>query len=65
MLNQGIMILAVVTNSIDAIVIAFATASVGGVFSSTAPDMGVQVRMSFDYQHSHAYFFSEIIGHSG
>lgn len=35
--------IAIVTNSIDAIVIAFATASIGGIFSSTAPDMGVQV----------------------
>lgn len=35
--------LAIVTNSVSALVIALATASIGAVFSSTAPDMGVQV----------------------
>lgn len=34
---------AIVTNSINAVVIALAVASIGGVFSSTAPDMGTQV----------------------
>jgi acetoacetyl-CoA synthetase len=32
-----------VTNSIYAIVVALATASLGGIFSSTSPDMGSQV----------------------
>ena len=36
------MSLAIVTNSINAVVIALAVASVGGVFSSTATDMGAQ-----------------------
>lgn len=34
---------AIVTNSANAVVIALATASVGGIFSSTATDMGTQV----------------------
>jgi acetoacetyl-CoA synthetase len=32
-----------VTNSTNAVVIALATASIGGIFSSTATDMGTQV----------------------
>lgn len=32
------------TNSTNAVVIALATASIGGIFSSTATDMGTQVR---------------------
>lgn len=43
-LQKGDRVAAVITNSIDAIVIAFATLSIGAVFSSTATDMGVQVR---------------------
>ena len=35
---------AIVTNRSDAIIIALATASIGGIFSSTATDMGTQVR---------------------
>lgn len=35
--------IAIVTNSIHAVVICLAVASVGGVFSSTATDMGTQV----------------------
>ncbi len=34
---------AVVTNSITAVVVALAVASIGGIFSTTATDMGVQV----------------------
>ena len=34
---------AIVTNSTHAIVIALAVASIGGIFSSTATDMGTQV----------------------
>lgn len=34
---------AIVTNSIDALVIALATISVGAIYSSTATDMGAQV----------------------
>lgn len=37
---------AVVTNSIYAVVVALAVASIGGIFSSTATDMGAQVRSS-------------------
>lgn len=39
----------VVTNSINAIVVALATASIGGIFSSTATDMGVQVGIFLFY----------------
>lgn len=35
--------LAIVTNHIDAIVICLAAASIGAMYSSTAPDMGTQV----------------------
>ncbi|KAE9391898.1 acetoacetyl-CoA synthetase [Gymnopus androsaceus JB14] len=41
-LKVGDRVAAIVTNSIDAITIALATASVGGIFSSTATDMGTQ-----------------------
>ncbi|CAL1706757.1 unnamed protein product [Somion occarium] len=41
-LQAGDRVAAVVTNSVTAVVVAFATASIGGIFSSTAPDMGVQ-----------------------
>ena len=34
---------AIVTNSINAVVIALATISIGGIFSSTATDMGTEV----------------------
>ena len=44
-LQKGDRVAAIITNSIDAIVIALATASIGAVFSSTATDMGVQVRL--------------------
>ncbi|KAF5380266.1 hypothetical protein D9757_008210 [Collybiopsis confluens] len=44
-LRVGDRVAAVVTNSIDAVVIALATASVGGIFSSTATDMGTQARL--------------------
>lgn len=36
-------ILAVITNSTNAVVIALAVASIGGIYSSTATDMGPQV----------------------
>ncbi|KAF9067736.1 acetoacetyl-CoA synthetase [Rhodocollybia butyracea] len=41
-LQIGDRVAAVVTNSVDAVTIALATASIGGIFSSTATDMGVQ-----------------------
>ncbi|KAF6761242.1 acetoacetyl-CoA synthetase [Ephemerocybe angulata] len=41
-LAVGDRVAAIVTNSINAVVIALAVASVGGVFSSTATDMGTQ-----------------------
>ncbi|KAH9910460.1 uncharacterized protein B0H18DRAFT_895537 [Fomitopsis serialis] len=37
---KGDRVAAIVTNSIDAVVIALASASLGAIFSSTAPDMG-------------------------
>lgn len=37
----------IVTNRTTAVVIALAVASIGGIFSSTATDMGTQVRSSF------------------
>ncbi|KAH9839228.1 uncharacterized protein C8Q71DRAFT_503581 [Rhodofomes roseus] len=40
--TKGDRVAAIVTNSIDAVVIALATASIGAIFSSTAPDMGTQ-----------------------
>jgi acetoacetyl-CoA synthetase len=36
-------ITAIVTNSFNAVIIALATATIGGIFSSTATDMGTQV----------------------
>ncbi|TFK44324.1 acetoacetyl-CoA synthetase [Crucibulum laeve] len=41
-LKIGDRVAGIVTNSIDAIVIALAVASIGGIFSSTATDMGTQ-----------------------
>jgi acetoacetyl-CoA synthetase len=41
---DGQLLQAIVTNSINAVAIALAVASIGGVFSSTATDMGAQVR---------------------
>ncbi|RXW22984.1 hypothetical protein EST38_g2854 [Candolleomyces aberdarensis] len=41
-LQVGDRVAAIVTNSINAVVISLAVASAGGVFSSTAPDMGTQ-----------------------
>ncbi|KAG6874498.1 hypothetical protein C0995_010408 [Termitomyces sp. Mi166 len=41
-LQIGDRVAAIVTNSISAIVIALATASIGGIFSSTATDMGTE-----------------------
>ncbi|KAJ4483937.1 acetoacetyl-CoA synthetase [Lentinula aciculospora] len=38
----GDRVAAVVTNSIEAVVLALATASIGGIYSSTATDMGTQ-----------------------
>jgi acetoacetyl-CoA synthetase len=42
-LQKGDRVAAVITNSIDAVVIALAASSIGAVFSSTATDMGVSV----------------------
>ncbi|EPT04586.1 hypothetical protein FOMPIDRAFT_1156848 [Fomitopsis schrenkii] len=39
-ITTGDRVAAIVTNSIDAVVIALATATIGAIFSSTAPDMG-------------------------
>lgn len=39
-------LLAIVTNSVHAVVLALASASIGAIFSSTATDMGTQVRGS-------------------
>ncbi|KAF7305938.1 AMP-binding domain-containing protein [Mycena chlorophos] len=41
-LQQGDRVAAVVNNTITAVVICLATASIGGIFSSTASDMGTQ-----------------------
>ncbi|EKM54658.1 uncharacterized protein PHACADRAFT_146820 [Phanerochaete carnosa HHB-10118-sp] len=41
-LQKGDRVAAIITNSIDAIVIALAAVSIGAIFSSTATDMGVQ-----------------------
>ncbi|KAF8904400.1 acetoacetyl-CoA synthetase [Gymnopilus junonius] len=41
-LQVGDRVAAIVTNSTNAVVIALATASIGGIFSSTATDMGTQ-----------------------
>ncbi|KAF9042189.1 acetoacetyl-CoA synthetase [Panaeolus papilionaceus] len=41
-LTVGDRVAAIVTNSINAVVIALATASIGVIFSSTATDMGIQ-----------------------
>lgn len=42
-LQCGDRVAAVITNSIDGVVIALATISIGAIFSSTATDMGAQV----------------------
>ena len=42
-INDVPILLAVVTNSIHAAVIALAATSIGAIYSSTAPDMGAQV----------------------
>ncbi|KAF8639498.1 hypothetical protein AX17_001403 [Amanita inopinata Kibby_2008] len=42
-LRQGDRVAAIITNSITAVVLALATASIGGIFSTTATDMGTQV----------------------
>lgn len=50
-------ILAIVTNHIDAIVIALAAASIGAMYSSTATDMGAQVSYhDFTLTYSHRDF---------
>ncbi|KAG6900780.1 hypothetical protein C0993_002204 [Termitomyces sp. T159_Od127] len=41
-LQVGDRVAAIVTNSVTAVVIALATASIGGIFSSTATDMGAE-----------------------
>ncbi|KAH9485547.1 Acetoacetyl-CoA synthetase [Psilocybe cubensis] len=41
-LQVGDRVAAIVTNSVNAVVVAIATAAVGGIFSSTATDMGTQ-----------------------
>ncbi|TFK75299.1 acetoacetate-CoA ligase [Pluteus cervinus] len=41
-LAPGDRVAAIVTNSVNAISIALATASIGGIYTSTAPDMGVK-----------------------
>ncbi|KAF8160731.1 acetoacetyl-CoA synthetase [Crassisporium funariophilum] len=41
-LKVGDRVAAIVTNSTNAVVVALATASIGGIFSSTATDMGTQ-----------------------
>ena len=51
-LSQGgsrlnLLSIAIVTNSVNAVVIALATASIGGIFSSTATDMGTQANCDF------------------
>lgn len=40
-------IVAIVTNHLNAAVIALATASIGAIYSSTATDMGAQVGIPF------------------
>ena len=44
-LQKGDRVAAVISNSIDGVVIALAAASIGAVYSSTATDMGVSVRI--------------------
>ncbi|KZT71816.1 acetoacetate-CoA ligase [Daedalea quercina L-15889] len=41
-ITKGDRVAAIVTNSVEAVVIALASAAIGAIFSSTAPDMGTQ-----------------------
>ncbi|KAI0071928.1 acetoacetate-CoA ligase [Panus rudis PR-1116 ss-1] len=58
-LQVGDRVAAIVTNSIEAIVIALAVSSIGGIFSSTAPDMGVQGILDRYKQIQPKFVFSE------
>ncbi|KAF9007731.1 acetoacetyl-CoA synthetase [Hymenopellis radicata] len=58
-LRVGDRVAAIVRNSITAIVLALATASVGGIFSSTATDMGTQGILDRYEQISPKFVFAE------
>ncbi|KAJ3749562.1 acetoacetyl-CoA synthetase [Lentinula detonsa] len=58
-LQIGDRIAAVVTNSIEAVVLALATASIGGIYSSTATDMGSQGILDRYRQIQPKFLFSE------
>ncbi|TDL24283.1 acetoacetyl-CoA synthetase [Rickenella mellea] len=58
-LKVGDRVAAVITNSIDAVVIALATASAGAIFSSTATDMGVQGILDRYRQITPKFIFAE------
>ncbi|EIW83199.1 acetoacetate-CoA ligase [Coniophora puteana RWD-64-598 SS2] len=58
-LQPGDRVAAIITNSITAVVIALATASVGAIFSSTATDMGTQGILDRYRQIKPKFVFSE------
>ncbi|KAJ3993507.1 acetoacetyl-CoA synthetase [Lentinula boryana] len=58
-LQIGDRVAAVVTNSIEAVVLALATASIGGIYSSTATDMGSQGILDRYRQIQPKFLFSE------
>ncbi|PSR79238.1 hypothetical protein PHLCEN_2v7096 [Hermanssonia centrifuga] len=58
-LQLGDRVAAIVTNAIDAIIIALATSSVGAILSSTAPDMGTQGILDRYRQVGPKFIFSE------
>ncbi|KAI0044984.1 acetoacetate-CoA ligase [Auriscalpium vulgare] len=58
-LQVGDRVAAIVANNINAVVLALATASLGGIFSSTATDMGVQGVLERYRQIQPKFIFSE------
>ncbi|KAG2015435.1 acetoacetyl-CoA synthetase [Coprinopsis cinerea AmutBmut pab1-1] len=68
-LKVGDRVAAIVTNSINAIVIALAVASIGGIFSSTATDMGTQgildryrqIQPKFVFAESEAFYAGKTV----
>ncbi|PPQ98788.1 hypothetical protein CVT24_003346 [Panaeolus cyanescens] len=69
-LRTGDRVAAIVTNSTTAVVIALATASIGGIFSSTATDMGTQgildryrqIQPKFIFAETEVLYAGKVIG---
>ncbi|KAF7793994.1 hypothetical protein EIP86_005120 [Pleurotus ostreatoroseus] len=50
-LQAGDRVSAIVSNTVDAIVISLAAGSIGAIYSSSSTDMGAQVRISLQSLH--------------